>query len=157
MYATGLRAAEVLGLRTSDVDLEVGVVTAFGKGRKERIVPLGRRGPGLDPPLPAEGPAPPAEAGRRRHPVPEPAGRQARATWAFGPSCAGTRSGPGSDRVLTPHVLRHSFASHLLERGADLRSLQAMLGHADISTTQIYTHITRERLRTLYDQFHPRA
>jgi integrase/recombinase XerD len=156
MYATGLRAAEVTGLRTSDVDLEIGVVTAFGKGRKERIVPLGRE----------------AQAWIRRYL------QRVRARLVKrgddGILFLSQRGGKlghmglwtivrrhavkaGVDCVLSPHVLRHSFASHLLERGADLRSLQAMLGHADISTTQIYTHITRERLRTLYDQFHPRA
>lgn len=156
MYATGLRASEVTGLRPTDVDLEVGIVTAFGKGKKERLVPLGRE----------------AQAAVRRY-LEEVRPGLARGR-AAGPLFLNNRGGKlsrmglwsivrrhalraGVERVLTPHVLRHSFASHLLERGADLRSLQAMLGHADISTTQIYTHITRERLRTLYDQFHPRA
>jgi integrase/recombinase XerD len=159
LYATGLRAAEVTGLRVSDLDLEVGLLTAFGKGRKERLVPLGRT----------------AQAWIRRYlqkARPRLTGKGApRDADILFLSQKGGRLGhmglwtlvrrhavkAGVERVLTPHVLRHSFASHLLERGADLRSLQAMLGHADISTTQIYTHITRERLRTLYDRFHPRA
>lgn len=156
MYATGLRASEVTSLRPSDVDLEVGIVTAFGKGRKERLVPLGRE----------------AQAWVRRYLTEvRPRlgkGRGAMTLFLNNRGSKLSRMGlwtivrrhalsAGVERVLTPHVLRHSFASHLLERGADLRSLQAMLGHADISTTQIYTHITRERLRKLYDQFHPRA
>ena len=156
MYATGLRASEVTGLRPSDVDLDVGIVTAFGKGRKERLVPLGRE----------------AQAAVRRYLEDvRPGLAQGRPAGTLFLNNRGgklSRMGlwtivrrhalsAGVERVPSPHVLRHSFASHLLERGADLRSLQAMLGHADISTTQIYTHITRERLRTLYDQFHPRA
>lgn len=155
-YASGLRISELLGLRLSDVDLDVGILRCLGKGRKERIVPLGR------------------VAGQwvSRY-LSEVRGRQVRsgpATTLF-LSSRGSRLSrmglwgivrrhavaAGVERTLTPHVLRHSFATHLLERGADLRSLQAMLGHSDISTTQIYTHVTRERLRRIYDQFHPRA
>ncbi len=156
MYATGLRASELTGLTIEGVDMELGVVRVLGKGRKERLVPLGRE----------------ARRWVKRYVA------EARAGFAHGRSSPllflsrrGGRLSPtglwglvrrhavtaGVQSVLTPHVLRHSFASHLLERGADLRALQAMLGHADISTTQIYTHVTRERLRQLYDKFHPRA
>ena len=155
-YATGLRVSELIGLRASDVDLRMGLVTCFGKGRKERLVPLGME----------------AQRWVERYL------REARPGFSRGRepgflflSNRGTRLSrmglwgivrrhavsAGVQAVLTPHVLRHSFATHLLERGADLRSLQAMLGHADISTTQIYTHVTRERLRKVYDQYHPRA
>jgi integrase/recombinase XerD len=156
MYATGLRASELIGLEAANLDMELGVVRVFGKGRKERLVPLG------------------SEARRwvRRYQNEARSGlAKSRAVRALFLS---RRGGPlsrmglwgivrrhavvaGVAHILTPHVLRHSFASHLLERGADLRALQAMLGHADISTTQIYTHVTRERLRRLYDRFHPRA
>jgi integrase/recombinase XerD len=156
LYATGLRVSELIGLRPTDVDLDLGVVTCFGKGRKERLVPLGRQG----------------QRWVKRY-VGEARPLLARRTGA-GPLFVNHRGGPlsrmglwkivrrhavsaGIERVLSPHVLRHSFATHLLERGADLRALQAMLGHADISTTQIYTHVTRERLRAVYDRFHPRA
>jgi integrase/recombinase XerD len=156
LYATGLRVSELIGLRLSDVDLPVGIVRCVGKGRKERIVPLGRVArrwveryleevrPGLT---------------RGRAVATLFLNHHGRALsrmglWGIVRRHAVTA---GVERLLTPHVLRHSFATHLLERGADLRSLQAMLGHADISTTQIYTHVTRERLRKVYDQFHPRA
>jgi integrase/recombinase XerD len=156
LYATGLRVSELIGLVPQDVDLEVGILRCLGKGRKERLVPVGSvarewvarylaeaRG-GLD----------------RRGGVPEMflnhrGGRLSRmGLWVIVRRHALTAGVAGQ---LTPHVLRHSFATHLLERGADLRALQAMLGHADISTTQIYTHVTRERLRKIYDRYHPRA
>jgi integrase/recombinase XerD len=156
LYATGLRVSELGGLRPADVDLEVGLLRCLGKGRKERLVPLGRM------------------AGRfvaryLRESRPKLArGRAPQTLFLNNRGSRLSRMGiwlivrrhavrAGISRVLSPHVLRHSFASHLLERGADLRSLQAMLGHADISTTEIYTHVTRERLRRLYDQHHPRA
>ncbi len=150
MYATGLRASELIGLEAANVDMELGVV------RKERLVPLGRE----------------ARRWLRRYAADVRGGmakaRPVRALFVSRRGGALSRMGlwgivrrhalgAGVARILTPHVLRHSFASHLLERGADLRALQAMLGHADISTTQIYTHVTRERLRQLYDAFHPRA
>jgi integrase/recombinase XerD len=156
LYATGLRASELIGLKPGDIDMNVGLLTCFGKGRKERLVPLGRVA---------------REWIERYLQQPRPAATKGCPMPALFLSQQGgqlTRNGlwgivrrhavtAGVERTLTPHVLRHSFATHLLERGADLRSLQAMLGHADISTTQIYTHITRERLRKIYDQFHPRA
>jgi integrase/recombinase XerD len=156
LYATGLRVSELIGLRPADVDLEVGLLTCFGKGRKERLVPLGTaactwvrqymdRARGA---LARGRAAPPLFLNHR-------GGRLTRmGLWQIVRRHAVTA---GIQKILTPHVLRHSFATHLLERGADLRALQAMLGHADISTTQIYTHVSRERLRAVYDRFHPRA
>jgi integrase/recombinase XerD len=156
LYASGLRVSELIGLKPGDLDLEVGLLTCFGKGRKERLVPVGgvavrwvvRYLREVRPRLAKDVGDPSLFL--------NPRGRRLSrmGLWSIVRRHAVTA---GVERVLTPHVLRHSFASHLLERGADLRSLQAMLGHADISTTQIYTHVTRERLRKIYDQFHPRA
>ncbi len=156
-YATGLRLSELIGLRPSDLDLNVGLLTCFGKGRKERLVPVGRtarqwiaRYVAEVRPLFLKG-----RAGGVALFLSQRGGRfSSMGLWGVVRRHA---VAAGVERVLTPHVLRHSFATHLLERGADLRALQAMLGHADISTTQLYTHITRERLRKIYDEFHPRA
>ena len=156
LYATGLRASELTSLTLEGLDLELGVVRVLGKGSKERLVPLGREAQRwtrryLDEtrPLFARNASPPVVFLSQR------GGRlSAMGLWGIVRRHAVTA---GVERVLTPHVLRHSFATHLLERGADLRALQAMLGHADISTTQIYTHVSRERLRQIYDKLHPRA
>jgi integrase/recombinase XerD len=159
LYATGLRASELVKLHLSDLNLEAGYLVAFGKGKKQRIVPLGEAAVAvlrsyLDTArtqfLP-EGKLVPSDAvfltrlGRRmtRQGFWKIIGAHARA--------AGIR------KVISPHKLRHSFATHLVERGADLRSVQAMLGHVDIGTTEIYTHMSRAHLRTVYDKFHPRA
>jgi integrase/recombinase XerD len=156
LYATGLRVSELTGLRPGDLDLEVGLLRCMGKGRKERLVPMGRvacravEKYALD----ARG----RLSRGRGSPYLFLNHRGQRLSrmglWLIVRRHAVTA---GVAHVLTPHVLRHSFASHLLERGADLRALQVMLGHADISTTEIYTHVTRERLRQLYDLHHPRA
>ena len=155
LYATGLRVTELVTLAISNVNLDLGFLTVFGKGGKERAVPLGMNAvkwirkynavrPGL---LTREKTAAAlfiSEGGR-------PISRQTfwRLVVLYGNNA---RIGH-----ITPHILRHSFATHLLENGADLRSVQMMLGHSDISTTQIYTHITNERLREIYLKFHPRA
>jgi integrase/recombinase XerD len=136
--------------------MDLGLLRCMGKGRKERLVPMGRVArrwvrkylDGARPRLGRGRGSPFLFLNNRGQ-------RLSRmGLWLVVRRHAVTA---GVERVLTPHVLRHSFASHLLERGADLRALQVMLGHADISTTEIYTHVTRERLRQLYDRHHPRA
>ena len=156
LYATGLRVTELLSLKAADINLSAGYLTCIGKGDKERIVPLGESA---------------ADWVRRYIAEARPALlRKQKSHWLFLNAKAGTQLSrvgfwkvlkeyginAGVSRDLSPHVLRHSFATHLLERGADLRAIQMMLGHADLSTTQIYTHVLEARLRTVYDKFHPR-
>lgn len=156
LYATGLRVSELVAVKAGDVNLTVGYLRTMGKGAKERIIPVG-------------------EAARerittyltimrprllkgRKSPflfVNRSGNRLSRqGFWKIIRKYAGTA---GITKKITPHTLRHSFASHLLERGADLRSVQLMLGHADISTTQIYTHVTGERLKAIHKKYHPRG
>jgi integrase/recombinase XerD len=157
LYATGLRVSELCHLRLTDLRVDQGYLQCLGKGGKQRIVPLGEAA---------------AQAVRRY--VQEGRGvltRGRQSPWLFVNARGGARlSRVGCWKILkaqgrragirahlSPHVLRHSFATHLLERGADLRAIQAMLGHADLTTTQIYTHVLEARLRDVYDRFHPRA
>ncbi len=156
LYATGLRVSELVGLTLNDVNLETRVLVARGKGNKERLVPVG---------------APAAESVKaylagarelllkgRRSPdlfVTSRGGRMTRFGFARLLERHGRAAGIG--RRISPHKLRHSFATHLLAGGADLRAVQAMLGHVDVATTQIYTHVDTTQARRLYDRFHPRA
>ncbi len=156
LYATGMRASECLGLRLEDVNLNAGYAMCTGKGQKQRLVPLGdeaRRW--LTRYLQAARPAftRARDCGRVFvNPRGAPLSRQS--LWVIVRRAA---AAAGIRRTVSPHVLRHSFASHLLEGKADLRSVQAMLGHADISTTQIYTHLPSDALKRMYQDFHPRA
>jgi integrase/recombinase XerD len=156
LYATGLRVSELIALRPQDVNLESRYLTTVGKGRKERLVPIGEEA--ADWVARYQRTARPALLGARRSPRLFVNARGGAALTRVGfwkvLKQYGRQAGVG--RTLSPHVLRHSFATHLLERGADLRAIQLMLGHADLSTTQIYTHILDARLRALYDRFHPR-
>jgi integrase/recombinase XerD len=156
LYATGLRVSELTRLPVDHLDLQAGYLVAQGKGRKERMVPVG------------------GEAAKKvRSYLRGPRqkllrGREARSLFVTERGRASTRQGfwkllkryalkSGIRTLISPHKLRHSFATHMLERGADLRAIQEMLGHADLSTTQIYTHVNRARLKAVYDRSHPRA
>lgn len=158
LYGTGMRVSELIDLDMEDIHLTMGFVRVFGKGGKERIVPLGHKA---------------IEACTKYIDEARPhfIGKKESTVHAFFVNMRGgrlTRQGcwkilkgyamkANIEKKLTPHILRHSFATHLIENGADLRAVQEMLGHADISTTQIYTHVSRSRLKEVYVKFHPRA
>ncbi len=156
LYATGLRVSELVGLRTADLNLERGFVIVFGKGSKERVVPMGEaaetalreyldRGRGA------------LLGGRESDLLFISSHRRGITRQMFWERIKHYARSAGIDRHISPHTLRHSFATHLLDNGADLRAVQALLGHADISTTQIYTHVSRERLKTVHERYHPRG
>jgi integrase/recombinase XerD len=164
LYATGLRVSELVRLRLADVNFDAGYLMAFGKGRKQRLVPIGEVAlAGLRAYLDTARPTFIGSGGGKgkaratsnalfltRH------GR-AMSRQSFWKLLGRYAVAAGIRRPISPHKLRHSFATHLVERGADLRAVQAMLGHEDIGTTEIYTHLSRKHLRSVYDKFHPRA
>lgn len=156
LYATGMRVSELVSVRTRDLNLRRGYLICLGKGSKERLVPMGR----------------PAVRWLKRYLETARAEllRNVESDWVFLNARGGQLSRVGFWKILkkyglqaglpknlSPHVIRHSFATHLLERGADLRAIQVLLGHADLSTTQIYTHILESRLKSVYDDYHPRS
>lgn len=156
LYATGIRVSELIGLKLNDVNFELGFVVVYGKGSKERVVPIGDKA--KDKLLLYLRDSRPALL----------KGRESKALFVTRRGAGMTRQGfwkiikaqalrAGVTKKISPHTLRHSFATHLLERGADLRTIQLMLGHSDISTTQIYTHVESERLKEIHKKYHPRS
>ncbi len=157
LYATGLRVSELTGLRLNDLNLQAGYLTAFGKGSKERLVPFGEAAMHwLKQYLEGSRPAILKNRANKHLFVTARGTKMTRQNFWVIIKTAALRAGIERKRIK-PHIIRHSFATHLLEGGADLRIVQEMLGHADISTTQIYTHITNERLKLLHKKNHPRG
>ena len=156
LYATGIRVSELIGLKLNEVNFEMGFVIVYGKGSKERIVPIGEKA---------------QEKLKTYMAQSRPSllkSREAKELFVTRRGGGMTRQGfwkliktyalkSGITKDISPHTLRHSFATHLLERGADLRAIQIMLGHSDISTTQIYTHVEGERLKEIHKKYHPRS
>ncbi len=158
LYATGMRVSELVNVRPADLHLEEEYLTCMGKGSKQRLIPVGEAAVEWVHQYQRSGRPALVRRGSR---LPTRLFLNARGGalsrvgfWKILKKYAKQADIP---RTLSPHVLRHSFATHLLEHGADLRAIQTMLGHADLSTTQIYTHVLEARLRTVYDRFHPRA
>jgi integrase/recombinase XerD len=156
IYATGLRVSELVSLKLSDLQMDVGYLTAFGKRSKQRIVPLGETAIAVLQEYLQNG-RPGLEKQKGSHFLFLNRSGEGLTRQGFWKIIKRRALEAGIIQNITPHTMRHSFATHLLENGADLRSVQAMLGHADISTTQIYTHVTRERLRKLHAEHHPRG
>jgi integrase/recombinase XerD len=159
LYAAGLRVSELVKLRLGDINLDAGYLVAFGKGKKQRVVPLGdaaiatlRSYLESARSLFLKSSSRPSEDAIFLTRLGRSMTRQ-----AFWKILTAHARAAGITKAISPHKLRHSFATHLVERGADLRSVQTMLGHADIGTTEIYTHLSRAHLRSVYDKFHPRA
>ena len=157
LYATGMRVSELVNLNIEDAHLTMGFVRCFGKGSKERIVPLGRMATEAIEAYLAQARPVLTKKQQGEHALFVNHHGKRLTRQGFWKILKGLAKDARIEKELTPHTLRHSFATHLLENGADLRAVQEMLGHADISTTQIYTHVTKTRLKDVYNQFHPRA
>ena len=158
LYAAGLRVTELIGLRMTNINLQAGYIRTIGKGSKERIIPMGTKAMDsikeyLRNSRPSFLKKDPAKAGSYLF---LNSGGRPMTRQGFWKIIRNHALKAGITKTVTPHTVRHSFATHLLEGGADLRSVQIMLGHADISTTQIYTHVARERLKEIHEKYHPR-
>ncbi|MFO7812693.1 MAG: site-specific tyrosine recombinase XerD [Pelovirga sp.] len=156
LYATGMRVSEITDLRLADMKLDIGCVNVMGKGSKQRLIPLGEVAlEFLNDYL--QNVRPLMRKGKLRQEVFLNSRGDKLSRQGFWKKLKGYALCAGINKTVYPHLLRHSFATHLLENGADLRAVQAMLGHADVSTTQIYTHVIQERLKQVHQQFHPRG
>ncbi|HXY61378.1 MAG TPA: site-specific tyrosine recombinase XerD [Nitrospirota bacterium] len=156
LYATGLRVSELVGLKLNDINLERGFLMVLGKGSKERAVPLGEEAVFFVQSYLDHG-RPFLLKGSNSDDLFISSRRRRITRQMFWTRIKYYARTAGIERVVSPHTLRHSFATHLLDNGADLRAVQAMLGHSDISTTQIYTHVSRERLKKIHEKYHPRG